>query len=132
MRMMGFHSDQYHCYQEAYGDAHAPRWYPGVERLELQETGDMVLYRVYSDRQSQSNHIDLEVNMRVRFPQGITQTIVCYRGLLGSQRLTGLTWLPCDIVEDYQERGILIAMRIPTREHFARETQSFGEGWGNI
>ena len=78
------------------------------------------------------DHIDLEVNVRVRFPQGITQTIVCYRGLLGSQRLTGLTWLPCDIVEDYQERGILIAMRIPTREHFARETQSFGEGWGNI
>ena len=40
------------------------------------------------------DHTDLEVSMRVRFPQGITQTIVCYRGLLGSQRLTGLLGYP--------------------------------------
>ena len=62
----------------------------------------MVLYRVYSDRQSQSSHLDLEVQMREQLPSGKFPTIVCYTGLLGSQRLTGLTGLPCDIVEDYQ------------------------------
>ena len=41
MRGMCFHSDQYHYYQEAYGNAHAPRWYPGVAQLKLQETEDI-------------------------------------------------------------------------------------------
>ena len=35
----------------------------------------MVLYRVYSDRQSQSSHLDLEVQMRDIFPQGSSQLL---------------------------------------------------------
>ena len=63
MSKMCFHSDQYHYYQEAYGNAHAPRWYPGVAQLSYGQR--MVLYArrlvqplgigetVYSDRQRQ-------------------------------------------------------------------------------
>ena len=53
-----------------------------VEQLELQETEDLVLYRVYSDRQSQSSHLDLEVQMRDSFPQGSSQLLYDHRGRL--------------------------------------------------
>ena len=107
---------------------------------------------VYSDRQS--SHMDLEVYMRDSFPQGSPQLLYVHRGLLGLQRLTGDGKSYPVIREDYQSMtealcrlrpvnlaaiamelvGILMVFESPQRSEktIRRETQSFGEDWGNI
>merc|ERR1711923_55775 len=64
-----------------------------LSSLAARDRGWYCIESIAIDR-ARVDHTDLEVSMRVRFPQGITQTIVCYRGLLGSQRLTGLLGYP--------------------------------------
>ena len=68
-----------------------------VEQLELQETEDLVLYRVYSDRQSQSNHLDLEVRMRDNSLREVPNYCMITEAVCRLTEATGdVAILPCD------------------------------------
>ena len=81
---------------EAYGNAHAPRWYPGVAQLSYGQR--MVLYRVYSDRQSQL-HMDLEVYMREYDDHRGLQRLKL--AAMAMELVLGMAILPCDQREGF-------------------------------